>query len=145
MKLKIEQSEEYSEVEITIHCNTIDKNLQKIIEQIQLSSFIITAYKNGSTLLLKPDVIFYLESVDEKTFIYCRNDVYSSPMKLYELEEMLKATSFVRISRSCILNIDYLESVRTLLNGKMEGSLSNGEKVIINRHYVPEFKKKFGL
>lgn len=145
MKLKIEQSDEYSEAEIIIRCNCIDKNLQRIIEQIQLSKFMLTAYKDDSTILLKSDVVFYLESVDEKTFIYCRNEVYSSSMKLYELEEMLKKSTFVRVSKSCILNIDYLESVRPLLNGKMEATLSNNEKIIINRHYVPEFKKKFGF
>lgn len=145
LKLKIEQSDEYSEAEIIIRCNCIDKNLQRIIEQIQLSKFMLTAYKDDSTILLKSDVVFYLESVDEKTFIYCKSEVYSSPMKLYELEEMLKKSTFVRVSKSCILNIDYLESVRPLLNGKMEATLSNNEKIIINRHYVSEFKKKFGL
>lgn len=145
LKLRIEQSDEYNEVEIIIKCNMIDKNLQKIIEHIQMSSFILTASKDGNTILLKADNVYYLESVDEKTFIYCENKVYSSAMKLYELEEILKKSSFVRISKSCILNINYLESVRNLFNGKMEALLSNGEKVIINRHYVPEFKKKFGL
>lgn len=145
MKLTVEQSAEYAETEIIIHCNTIDRTLQKLIEQIQLSSYILTVQKENSTILLKPDAVYYLESVDEKTFVYIKNEVYSSSMKLYELEEYLKNSSFVRISKSCILNINYLESVRPLLNGKMEATLSNDEKVIINRHYVPEFKKKFGL
>lgn len=145
MKLTIEQSANYIETEIIIHCNTINRTLQKLIEQIQLSSYILTVQKGDSMLLLKPDVVYYLESVDEKTFVYVKDEVYLSSMKLYELEEYLKNSSFVRISKSCILNINYLESVRPLLNGKMEATLSNNEKVIVNRHYVPDFKKKFGL
>ncbi len=145
MKLKIEQSDQYSDIEIIIKCNIIDSNLQKIIEQIQLSSLVLTVQKDGSILLLKSELVYYLESVDEKTFVYCENEVYSSSLKLYELEEMLKKTSFVRISKSCLLNINYLGSVKTLLNGKMEATLLNGERVVINRHYVPEFKRKFGI
>ena len=86
-----------------------------------------------------------LKSVDEKTFIYCENDVYESRMKLFEFEEALINSSFVRISKSCILNIDFIEKVKPMLNGKYEVLLINGEKLIINRHYVPDFKKKFGL
>ncbi len=145
LKLKIEQSDQYSDIEIIIKCNIIDSNLQKIIEQIQLSSLVLTVQKDGSILLLKSELVYYLESVDEKTFVYCENEVYSSSLKLYELEEMLKKTSFVRISKSCLLNINYLGSVKTLLNGKMEATLLNGERVVINRHYVPEFKRKFGI
>lgn len=66
-------------------------------------------------------------------------------MKLFELEETLTNSSFVRISKSCILNIDFIEKVKPMLNGKYEVLLINGEKLIINRHYVPIFKKKFGL
>lgn len=145
MKLKIEQSDNYNETEIIIHCNCIDENLHKIIEIIQSSSFVLTAQKDGRVMHIKPDLVYYFESVDDKTFIYCRDEVYSSPMKLYELENILKKSSFVRISKSCILNIDYLESVRPLLNGKYEVLLINSEKLIINRHYVPDFKKKFGF
>lgn len=47
----------------------------------------------------------------------------------------------MRISKSCILNIDFIEKVKPMLNGKYEVLLINGEKLIINRHYVPDFKK----
>ena len=66
-------------------------------------------------------------------------------MKLFEFEEALINSSFVRISKSCILNIHFIEKVKPTLNGKYEVLLINGEKLIINRHYVPDFKKKFGL
>lgn len=145
MKLSIEQSSDYTETEIIIHCAMLDRNLQKIIEQIQLVSCILSVQKDDCTHRLKPDTVCYLESVDEQTFVYTEKEVYTSQMKLYELEEILKQSTFVRISKACILNIDFLESVRPLLNGKMEARLSNGERVIVNRHYVPEFKKKFGL
>lgn len=145
MKLVIEQNRNFQETEIIIRCSSINSELQKIIDTIKISSFTITAYKDGYLQKIDHEDICYIESVDEKTFIYCENDVYDCKMKLFELEETLTNSSFVRISKSCILNIDFIEKVKPMLNGKYEVLLINGEKLIINRHYVPIFKKKFGL
>lgn len=145
MKLVIEQDNSFEETEIVIRCSSINSELQKIIDAIKICSFTITAYKDGYVHKLSYENVCYIESVDEKTFIYCRSSVYECKMKLFELEEVLIHSSFVRISKSCILNIDYIERVKPLINGKYEVLLINGEKLIINRHYVPDFKKKFGL
>lgn len=145
MKLVIEQNGNFQETEIIIRCSSINSELQKIIDAIKISSFTITAYKDGYLQKINHEDICYIESVDEKTFIYCENDVYDCKMKLFELEETLTNSSFVRISKSCILNIDFIEKVKPMLNGKYEVLLINGEKLIINRHYIPIFKKKFGL
>lgn len=145
MKLIIEQESNCEEIEIIIRCSSINSELQKIIDAIKICSFTITAYKDGYLQKINHEDVCYIESVDEKTFIYCENDVYDCKMKLFELEDTLTTSSFVRISKSCILNIDFIEKVRPMLNGKYEVLLLNGEKLIINRHYVPDFKKRFGL
>ncbi len=145
MKLVIDQSLENQEVQITIRCGLIDANLEKLITQIRLYSFSLTGKRDDSIYVIKLEDIFYFESIDEKTFIYCRKDVYESNMRLYELEQQLAATDFVRISKSCILNVVKLESVKALLNGKMEAKLINNEKVIITRHYLQSVKEKLGL
>ena len=91
------------------------------------------------------DDVYYFDSTDERTFIYLASEVYECDMKLYELEQQLADTNFVRISKSCIVNIIKLDSVRPLINSRYEAKLENGEKLIINRHYLPGFKRKFGI
>lgn len=145
LKLIIEQSLENKEVEITIKCGLIDPKLERLIEQIRLYSFSLTGRKNGHTYIVKIEDIYYFESVDEKTFIYSNEDVFECDLKLYELEKQLLDTSFTRISKSCILNTLKLKSVKAMLNGKLEASLLNNEKVIINRHYVKSVKDKLDL
>ncbi len=145
MKLRLERSSEYTETEIDIRCSTIDEKLQKIIDIAQNDEKHITVKKDGFSSRIRAEDIYYFESVEEKSFVYCKDEVYSSELKLYELEELFNNTSFVRISKSCILNTDVLDRVKISLNGKMEATLQNNEKVIINRHYVPAFKKKLGL
>lgn len=145
MKLIIDQSLDHEDLEITIKCKLVDAELEKLIAQIRLYGFSITGKKNGATYPLRLEDIYYFESIDDKSFAYCEKDVYECSLKLYELEEQFAKADFVRISKSCILNIMKLASVRALLNGRFEAHLHNGEKLIINRHYVQDFKNKFNF
>lgn len=145
MKLLIDQSPENEEVEITIKCGIIDPALGELIAQIRLYSFSIAAKKDGKTYTISLGDIYYFESIDNRTFLYTEREVYECDPKLYELEQQLTKTDFVRVSKSCILNIKMLKSVRALLNGKMEAEMENREKVIINRHYVEALKQKLGM
>ncbi len=148
LKLTIDSSGEYTETEIIIKCRCIDREVEKIIEffnKSEKNENLLTVQTDETTKKIKFEDIFYFESVDERTFVYTDDNVYRCREKLYELEEMLKDSPFVRISKSCILNMDCLDSIRASFNGKLEALLINGERVIINRHYVPDFKRKFGL
>lgn len=143
IRLKVHESEEYNEVEIIINCPQIDKRLERLIEQIKQSTITINGTKQGRSYSLIVDDTYYIESIDNHSFLYHEDDVYESDLKLYEIEDMLVGTNFIRISKNFIVNTSYIESVRALFNGKFEASLTNGEKVIVNRHYVKLFKEKF--
>lgn len=145
LKLTIEQDLENTEVEITIKCGIIDHELEQLISQIRLYSFSIIGTKDGVTSTIPIENILYFDSVDDKTFVYLKDNIFESELKLYEIEEKLSKTSFTRISKSCVLNTKTVSRVKSLLNGKYEVELINKEKVIVNRHYLKSFKEKFGL
>lgn len=142
MKLHIEQSDAYDEVEITIRCNAVDPGLERLIAQIRLYGFALHGRKDGATTLIPPEEVFYFESIDGRTFIYKEKDVYESDLRLYEIEERFCRGFFVRISKGTILNMQKLTSFRTQFNGKLEALLTNGERLEVNRHYVPELKAR---
>lgn len=50
----------------------------------------------------------------------------------------------MQISKSCVLNINALDSIRPLFNSRMEATLKNGEKVNINRNYLNGVKNALG-
>lgn len=145
MKFIINQSSQYTETEIIVNCGVVDERLEKLIMLIRLHSFSVMAKKDNQSFAVRLEEIFYFETVDDKTFIYLSDDVFETDLKLYELENQLSDSRFVRISKSSILNIEQLKSVKALLNGKYEATLKNDEKILISRHYVPGFKEKFGL
>ena len=55
---------------------------------------------------------------------------------------MLKRTSFIQTARTIILNINKIEKVSTLVNGRISAVLVNGEKMIITRVFSHSFKNK---
>ena len=59
-----------------------------------------------------------------------------------KIEADLKNTSFTRISKSMLLNINVLKSVAPLSNQRMDGELINGEHVVISRNYISSIKDK---
>ena len=145
MKLYIEQSPEFDEVEISIKCGAIDEWLMQLIEQIRLYSFALIGRKDGCSHKLSAQELYYAESVEERTFLYCEKDVFETDQKLYELERALSPAGFVRVSKSCLLNTEQLSRVRALPGSRFEATLRNGESVVVNRHYAAGFKEKFGL
>jgi len=143
VKLLIEQSLDCKETEIKITCGLMDERLNRLIEQIRLYSFSVTVIKNGITSLVPLEEIFYFDATDNKTYLYVEKDVFQCEKKLYELEQLLKETTFVRISKNCILNAAKVAEVKAHLNGKLEVKLINNEKVLVSKHYIRDFKYKF--
>lgn len=145
MKINVIHDSSFEETEVTIKCAYVDDNLQKIINLLEAENFRLKGKLEDKTFMIPIKDVFYIESVDERTFIYCKTQVYETDQKLYQLEGNMPKSDFVRISKSCILNIRKLKYVKPLLNGKMEVNLTNGEVQIVNRHYLKDFKQKFGI
>ena len=84
--------------------------------------------------------IYYIESVDKKTFIYSEKKIYECELRLYQLLENLLEAGFVQVSKSCIINSNVLQNVKTLMNSRLEATLMNGEKVNVTRKYLSSIK-----
>ena len=145
MKIIIEDALEGQEDEIIIRCHEMDEHLLELIYGIKMNKSKISCSYNGGIYMVNPQDIYYFEAVDNKVFIYCKEQVYESKLKLYEIEAMFRDTSFFRASKSCILNLDKISNITSAFNGRLETTLKNGEKIIISRQYVPALKEKLGI
>lgn len=145
MKITIETPKEGEEDEIIVRCSTLDDRLMKLISSLKTESFQLTGYVDDKIVKLSPKDVFYFESVDNRVYAYAGKGVYEVHKKLYEIEEEYANTDFLRISKSAIVNVAKIAYIRPLLNGRFEAKLKNDEKIIINRQYVMELKKKLGI
>lgn len=145
IKIIIEKIPDGVEPEIIIKCNEVDDSFMQLIDSIKSTSKKLVGLIDSRMHIVDPNDVFYFEAVDNKVFIYCKEKVFESKLKLYEIEKIYETGDFFRASKSTILNIAKINSVRPLFYGRFEALLLNGEKVVISRQYVPVLKRKLGL
>lgn len=145
MRIVIEDAEDGKEEEIIIRCHEVDEQLMQLIYGLKMGKNKLACLKQGAIYMVSPTEIYYFEAVDNKIFVYGKEQVYETKYKLYEIEEMYSYTDFFRASKSTILNLAKVRNVTPIFNGRFEALLDNGEKIIISRQFVPELKNKLGL
>ena len=144
MKIIIQSPEENEEESIIININNMNDKITRILDILK-SPDDLTVQLDNKTFKLPIAEIFYIESVDFKTFVCAETVVYQSKLKLYEVEEALSQSDFLRVSRQVILNVSKIRSVASAGGGRIEVMLANGEKLIVSRQYAPVLKERFGL
>lgn len=145
MEISINIKPNCTDTKIVINCSSITPEIESIIAALQLTDNQITVTKNNEKYLLSISKIAYIESVDRKTFIYTEKDCYESKLKLYEIEERLCDNNFLRISKSCIVRLKYIRSLKSEFDRKIRITLENGEQLIASRQYAVELKKRLGV
>ena len=65
--------------------------------------------------------------------------------RLYELEQILSEQDFIRISKSQIMNVNYVKHLHPELNRTILATMCNGERLSVSRRYVPELKKLLSI
>ena len=141
MKLETRKIPESEPETVEIRYHWITDEIQEIISFVKSRQGQLSAVRDGKRFEVPVVDLFYAESVDDRLFLYTASDSYEIRMKLYELEDLLKHKSFFRVSKSMIVNLMKITSVRPALNGRFSAILKNGEEIIISRKYVPALKE----
>ena len=69
---------------------------------------------------------------------------YETKTTLGEFERLL-GDPFIRISKSSIVNVNSVQSVKASFSGTLEITLQNGLEDVISRKYRMNFKKRIGV
>lgn len=141
MIINISQIKKEENERLEIYCHTVSNEITEIVRFVKSRQGQLTGIIEGAQYEIPVSDVFYIEGVDNKVFIYCEKQVYETRQKLYELEETLKEKHFLRVSKSMLLNLMKVESIKSSLNGRLTAVLQIGEQIIISRKYVPELKK----
>ena len=145
MNVTITENPQLADIEVTVACPRIDERVQRIVAGLSAYDRKLTGEHNGATYRLVIDDVCYAETVDGHTFLYTKDAVYQTPLRLYELEDKLTGTEFVRASKQLLVNFDHVTAIRPALNARLQLLLDNDESVIVSRQYAPAIKSKLGL
>lgn len=145
MKISININENLDDTEISISCRKITPEIESLLASLRMLDSQITVVRDGETFIVDTADIYYIESVDRKTFVYMKDEVYESGLKLYEMEERLCSGGFFRAGKSCLIQLRYIRSLKADIDRKIRVTLENGERLMVSRQYADELKRRLGI
>ncbi len=77
--------------------------------------------------------------------MYTCDNFFESKLKLYEIEERLCQCGFFRASKSCIVQLRHIKSLKADIDRKIRLTLESGEQIMVSRQYADELKKRLGV
>lgn len=141
MEIKIFKVGKDKPEEVEIRCHEMTEEVREIVAFVKTRQGQLTGMQEGKQYEVAVTDLAYVEAVDNKVFLYTQKQVYETRQKLYELEELLREKYFLRVSKSLLLNLMKVQSIKPAMNGRMLAVLRGGEEIIITRKYVAELKK----
>lgn len=129
---------------ITIDAPELTEEVQNIIDYIsnisKKQSQIISDKDNKIYILELKDVICFF-SKDKYNYVRTVNGIYRIKMKLYELEEALDKNDFIKISNSCIVNINQVECFDISILGTIVVKLKDDTKENVSKRNIKKVKQ----
>ena len=114
IKLSTNISKDHGDdIEVIINASKITKELEDLINLINRTSKegidTILGKDNNKISIINVDEIMYIYSEDQSNYCRTQRGTFKIAEKLYELEEKLPNSKFIRISNSSIINIKYVD------------------------------------
>jgi two-component system, LytTR family, response regulator len=98
--------------------------------------------KSEKLFNLAVEEIIFLEASGDYTVITTKNDQFVSSSGIGKLEEILNPTTFIRVHRSTIINLNFLKEIERHFNGGMVVKMQSGKSFPVSRTYAKEIRKK---
>lgn len=147
MKVKIEIDGDLPEEEVIIRCRQMDESILKLQAAVMDADGgdRCISLKQEDTLVFTPlkDILFF-ETEGKTVRAHTGNKLFNTEYKLYELEEMLPGY-FMRISKSTIVNLNYIYSItRNLTASSVVEFTGSAKKVYVSRNYYKALIERLG-
>lgn len=138
MKVRIEIEEELQEEEVIIRCSRMSEQILKIQDTVMehAGGKRHIVLKNGEVAYYLPlEEVLFFETESKTVYAHTKDKMLETEYKLYELEELLPG-SFMRISKSAIVNLEPIYSItRNLTASSVVEFVHSHKQVYVSRNY----------
>lgn len=146
MDVEVKIDSIYKSPKIVIYTSEITKEISDLVSNLSNdASKLILGFNNGEIFIINPDDVISIYSENQKIFARCTMGVYNLKNRLYELEKDLPSSTFVRISKSEIVNFNKVASLDTNITGTIILKFINSEKTFVSRRYIEKIKNYLGI
>ena len=142
MKLIKTKEKDLEENYLELHYDIIDEETNAVLERLRDTlRYIEGTYEDKKVTIALTD-IFYIETVDRKTFAYTQDMCVEIKEALRDILEEYSKIGFVRISKSSIVNIYKIKKLQGDINMRVIIFLKNDEKLVMNRSNKNDFYER---
>lgn len=146
MKVEIIIDESIEETKVKIYSNKYSKGVENIRDALSETLLDkIVAFQSKEVFILSFDEIIRIYAQDKSVYIKTKDNTYTTRLTIYEFESKADRRNFIRISRSEIVNLDYVKRLDLSFTGTIAVELANGDVSYVSRRKLKEFKKALGL
>lgn len=146
MKVKFVIHPRYEELEVHICSKERNDAAEELYRAVKdaVDTKIIAFDEMGAVPLNSYDIIriFYQ---GQKVYAVTAEGEYRLHDRLYELEEKLDKSRFLRISNSEIVNLRKIKRLDTKITGTVKMYLSGHMETYVSRRYVSKIKRALGI
>lgn len=146
MKVEIIIDESIEETRVKIFAKDYSKEVENIKDLLadRLVDKIVV-FKNKEVFITSHKDIIRIYAQDKNVFVKTKDGTFSSRLTIYELNDRLDKNKFIRISRSEIVNLDFVRKLDLSFIGTIAVELTNGDVSYVSRRNLKEFRKALGL
>ena len=126
----VEQGIEYAGLHYTFTLNnlkSVESDLNEMLERYLIGYLAEKIYR------INYQDIVYIEGFSKEVYLNT------------QLEQLLDKYSFIRINRSIIVNINYIEYMLPELNSRYTLYMQNGIMLVLTRSYLKKFKERLEI
>ena len=130
---------------VVLYCREITPDimkLQQILAKAVGRAGQIILYKENTEYYMETDKILFFETEGTQVLAHTETELFETHKKLYELEEVLGG-SFLRISKSAIVNLNRIYAIQRSLTASSEIAFQGTHKrIYVSRAYYKALKEK---
>lgn len=145
MKIRMEIDESIAEDEVFIRCKELSEDivsLQRQLSEVINQKMQLHVTKSDKEYFITLEEVLFFETADATVAVHTSDDIYSTKQKMYELEEILPG-SFMRVSKSTIINTKKIRSIHKNITGASEVEFSKTmKKAYVSRMYIKALMNK---
>lgn len=147
MKTELVINEQLHDDEVKIHTKTATAGARILsyIDHFTTDRENLIIRSDEEFLMIQKLDIICAEVQDKTLTIYTQNEQVMTTKSLSGLMEEIKSETFLKVSKSEMLNIQMIDRVEPSFSGNLIARMKNGKKVSISRRYVSLIKERLGI
>jgi DNA-binding LytR/AlgR family response regulator len=131
---------------LVIYTAELTDEVRRLAEQLKAKGDgRLLGYREEDVVLLEPDEVLGFFTQGQTVQARAKGGVVRVKHRIYELENLLAGTSFIRISNAEIVNFKHVRSFELSITGTIGLRLSDGSYSYVSRRNVKAIKEYLGI